>query len=150
MHVSLDFLFALASCHECLRHFYNQYIEERLDRKLATELLSFALDGAVAEPSDLDSQADNLTGLARLLELGGYTCTRRKQINGIRVPLYVEAGERQVAVGVHSGLLSRDEIEHPLEALDGVEGIHVRILNQYIIKRNLPDAYQVIQRMLGP
>lgn len=60
------------SCTRCLRHFKNQHVTSRLDRRLGASLLRYAVHG----PEGLDQidSADELwTAVARLLEMDGLT-----------------------------------------------------------------------------
>lgn len=68
------------------------------------------------------------------------------------VPLLVERHGKRVAIGTYSGLLNPDDVNdgqeafrHPLYALDGKSRVRVKLLNQYMLYRNLPDSYQEIK-----
>ncbi len=135
------------SCESCLQHYHNQHLKERLDRNLAAQLLRYALSGQVPSESSIQNQAQALSGLRRLLELDGFTCQEGARVNGINAPLLVSKDKRQVAVGVHSGLLDENWQGHSMVSLIGGERPYGKILNEYILKRNLPDEHQLVRDM---
>jgi len=63
------------SCESCLRHYRNQHLKERLDRRVAAQLLRYARFGAIPAEESAQKQAADLAALQRLLELDGYRCT---------------------------------------------------------------------------
>jgi hypothetical protein len=133
------------SCESCLRHYHNQHLRDRLDRFVGAQLLRYARSGEIpAEASAID-QAASLEGLARLLQLDGFACTPLAQFDGHTVPLRVTQGNRAVALGVQSGLLATAD-GHSLARL---RPSHARrILNDYILRRNLPDEHRLVTEAL--
>jgi hypothetical protein len=135
------------SCESCLQHYHNQHLKERLDRKLGAELLRYALSGEAPAEASIQSQTQALAGLRRLLELDGFTCQEAARVNRVNVPLLVSKGGRQIGVGVQSGLLDENWQGHSLAALTSGERPSGRILNDYVLKRNLPDEHQLVRDM---
>lgn len=139
------------SCYNCLRHYANQYWHEHLDRHLAATLLRYLLRGDVPETGDITIQRSLLGPLKRMLELDGHSCQGDLNLEGVQVPLAVQGGGVLVAVGTHHGLLDRNasDFAHPLrEALDARDEVHVLLLNEYVLSRNLPVAYQQVKDAL--
>ncbi len=68
---------------------------------------------------------------------------------GEAVPLLVEKHGARVAVGVQSALLSADWDGHSLHRLMGKGRIVGKILNDYILRRNLRDEHQLIRSMFN-
>lgn len=146
------------SCTKCLRHYGNRYWHERLDRHLAAQLLAYAKDGTAPPVPSISEQAWQLTPLHRYLELEGWESRLSTTMAGVEVPLLVKLPEsggggttRFVAVGTYPALLDRnaDEFVHPLQALDGVDEVNVILLNDYVVARDLPTAYQRFRREVG-
>jgi ATP-dependent helicase YprA (DUF1998 family) len=138
------------SCYDCLRHYGNQFWHESLDRNLALTLLNYLLNGAVPATDDFDLQVSRLAPLKRMLELDKYTCNTLTSCQGTTVPLLVQEGNRALAIGSYNGLLNDKSLEfhHPLEELDGAEHTRVLLINEYLLTRNLPGAYDEVKRLL--
>ena len=136
------------SCQSCLRHFFNQHLRDRLDRSLGADLLRYAMTGEINPEYSVDEQAIELRQLKRLLEIDGFTCANSIEIGGIKVPLTVEGSGKRVAVGVRPSLIDADSTSHSLSSLNGCSDILVRVLNSYMLQRNLPDVHQIIRVLL--
>lgn len=57
------------SCHKCLNHFWNQRVQNKLDRSLAIQLLEWGQYGKVARNYDTKEQEEIFKPLKELLEL---------------------------------------------------------------------------------
>jgi hypothetical protein len=138
------------SCYDCLRHYGNQFWHESLDRGLALSLLNYLLDGTVPPTDDFDGQVNFLRPLQRMLELDNYTCKALASHHGHKVPLLIEKGDRFLAVGCYHGLLNDKAVEfhHPLEELDGATQTRVLLVNEYLLTRNLPGAYEEVIQVI--
>lgn len=126
-----------------LRHYHNQYLKDRLDRHLGTELLRYALNGTLPAEKPAAVQADLLKNLRRLLELEGFKCLGPQGVGASVVPLLVSKGAQQVAVGVRPALLEPAWTGHSLEVWPGAS--RPELLNEYILGRNLPDEHQMVR-----
>jgi ATP-dependent helicase YprA (DUF1998 family) len=129
------------SCESCLRHYHNQHLRDRLDRLIGAQLLRYARSGDVPAEASAEAQAESLKALARLLQLDGFVCRSVAQLDGQTVPLLVTQGSGAVAVGVQSALLATDWNGHSLARLPSGRA---RILNDYILRRNLPDEHRLV------
>jgi hypothetical protein len=78
------------ACESCLSHYHNQHLRDRLDRFVGAQLLRYAMSGEIPPEAPLPTQAANLQGLARLLELDGFRCSPLVNTNGQTVPFPVE------------------------------------------------------------
>ncbi len=139
------------SCYQCLRHYANQYWHSRLDRHLAAALLMWMRRGGLPSTGDLNEQSRTLEPLRRMMELEGFDCTPATRIGGIDVPLALRHAGRTVAVGCYHGLLDGDskDFVHPLRSkLAARKDVQVHLVNEYLLSRNLPTAYQQIRRVL--
>ena len=134
------------SCESCLCHYHNQHLRDRLDRFVGAELLRYAMSGEIPEEASLQTQAANLEGLARLLELDRFRCTPMEKVDDETVPLLVEKDGTRAVIGVQSALLSANWDGHSLQRLLR-RRIAGRVLNDYILRRNLPDEHQLIRSM---
>jgi len=130
------------SCESCLRHYHNQHLSNRLDRSVGAQLLRYARSGEIPTEAPAADQAASLEALARLLQLDGFVCTSLAHVGNETVPLLVEVGNRAVAVGVQSALLATGWDGHSLVRLRP-ERVS-RILNDYILRRNLPDEHRLV------
>jgi hypothetical protein len=130
------------SCESCLRHYHNQHLRERLDRRVAAQLLRYARSGQVPVEDTTRKQAADLAALQRLLELDGFRCTAEAG----SIPVLVEKGGKRLAVGTKSGLLDETWQGHSLHSA-GAEPM--QLLNDFILRRNLPDEHQLIRERFG-
>ncbi len=135
------------SCESCLRHYHNQYLQSRLDRQIAAQLLRYGLYGELPAEAASDVQANRLAALQRSLELDGFVCSPMSEFGGITVPLVVRQSERSAAIGLQSGLLQPEWDGHSLRRLLPAAA-SVIVLNDYILRRNLPDEHQLIRERL--
>jgi len=94
------------SCENCLRHYHNQHLRDRLDRFVGAQLLRYARSGKVPAEASPAAQAADLQALARLLQLDGFVCTPLAQLDSQTIPLLVTQGNNAVVVGVQSALLA--------------------------------------------
>jgi hypothetical protein len=133
------------SCESCLRHYHNQHLRDRLDRFVGAQLLRHAMSGNIPEEKAARTQAENLEGLARLLQLDGFQCTALVNVDDCTVPLLVRRDGESVAIGVQSGLLAAGWNGHSLTQLRS--GQARTVLNDYILRRNLPDEHQLVRGM---
>jgi len=81
-----------------------------------------------------------------LLELDGFVCNPLVEVDGHTVPLRVTQGNKTIAVGVQSGLLATGWDGHSLARLR--PGYARRVLNDYILRRNLPDEHRLVSEAL--
>jgi Domain of unknown function (DUF1998) len=126
------------SCESCLRHYHNQHLKERLDRRVAAQLLRYARFGEIPAEEPIRKQAGDLAALQRLLELDGFRCT--EEVGSI--PVLIEKNGERLAVGIKSGLLDETWQGHSLKRA-GTSPI--QIFNDFILRRNLPDEHQLIR-----
>ena len=133
------------SCQSCLRHFYNQHLQNRLDRSLGASLLRYSLSGEVNVEHSVVNQTAELRQIKRLLEIDGFICSNDIEIGGIKVPLTVEGNGKRLALGVQPGLIDADQTSHSLSRIDGRSDICLRVLNSYVLQRNLPSVHRSIR-----
>lgn len=137
------------SCESCLRHYHNQFLKDRLDRKLAAELLRYALYGTLPAEKTPAEQASLLKNLQRMLELEGVTCQGPMVKDGVVVPLIVTSGNRRAFVGIRPALFGPDWQGHSLAQLQ--TGQPPILLNEFVLVRNLPDEHQLLrEKVLSP
>lgn len=137
------------SCESCLSHYHNQHLRDRLDRFVAAQLLRYAMSGEIPPEAPLQAQAASLGGLARLLQLDGFRCTPMASVGGQIVPLMVEKHGASAVVGVQSALLAPNWNGHSLQRLLGRGRVNGTVLNDYILRRNLPDEHQLIRSLFN-
>ncbi|WP_412459277.1 DUF1998 domain-containing protein [Pseudomonas coronafaciens] len=130
------------SCTECLNHFHNQHLQNRLDRHLGAMLLRYAVRGEIPNCSSPEAQVVTLSQLRASLELNGYQCSA---VESHETPLLVARNGRQVAVGCYPGLIGTPEFVHPVAKAKGVHSF--RGLNEYLLRSNLPEAQLMVQAL---
>ena len=141
------------SCTECLRHYGNRYWQERLDRFLAKDLLSYARMGTAPSVASIERQSWQLHPLQRFLELEGWQSEENGTVAGVRVPLAIRSPENAdiFVIGTYPALLDRnaEAFRHPLHALDGEDDARLIFLNDFVVSRDLPAAYREFRKQAG-
>lgn len=130
------------SCTHCLRHYGNRFLHERLDRKLAYQLLRFLRNGVVPQPCSLDEQRQILQPLQAYLELEG-VAVKGRVFAGLQILEVTEAGSSYQVAAAPS--LLRREMAHSLLGREGAVPGKVRVVEEYLIQRDLPTAVQKIR-----
>lgn len=59
------------ACHNCLKHYRNQFVHDKLDRFAALNLLKWCKNSTLPNPQSTDKQAELLSGIKNILELYG-------------------------------------------------------------------------------
>jgi ATP-dependent helicase YprA (DUF1998 family) len=137
------------SCESCLRHYHNQHLRDRLDRHVGAQLLRYALNGELPPEASIEAQVARMASLKRMLELDGFQCETLAAIQGVPVPLLIERAGRRIVVGVQSGILDADWRGHSLHRLIESSVVPGRILNDFVLRRNLPDEHQLVRDAFG-
>jgi hypothetical protein len=137
------------SCETCLRHYHNQHLKDRLDRHVAAQLLRYAMYDETPPEPEIIAQIARLGPLKRMLQLDGFTCRDGVNIAGVTAPLLVERDGRSLAVGLQSGLLTDAWDQHTLKSAINAGRLRGVVLNDYILRRNLPDQHQLIRGEIG-
>lgn len=106
------------------------------------QLLRYARLNEIPAEDTTREQAADLAALQRLLELDGFRCTAEAG----SIPVLVEKGGKRLAVGIKSGLLDESWQGHSLQRT-GI--VPIQILNDFILRRNLPDEHQLIRKRFG-
>jgi hypothetical protein len=117
------------SCESCLRHYHNQHLRDRLDRRVGAQLLRYAMRGELPTEQPVERQAAALGALKRLLELDGYRCESVAPLKDGPVPLMVQRDRQRVVVGIKSSLLDATWNEHSLQRMGAGGGPRPAILN---------------------
>jgi ATP-dependent helicase YprA (DUF1998 family) len=136
------------SCTRCLRYYGNRFWHERLDRRLAADVLRYALTGQAPALQPVSAQAETLVGLARYLELEGWTV--RHPVPEPGVPLVVERRGVSATVGTHPALLTEEfaRQNHSASHAPAAQARRLVLLNDYIVNRDLPTAYSMLRNDL--
>ncbi len=141
------------SCTRCLRHYGNRYWHNRLDRFLAQQLIAYARTGIAPRVEPAEEQATRLRPLRRYLELEGWGTQELVESHGVRMPLAVRSRanpSRTLAVGTSPALNDREDsaFQHDLYRLDSIDNVETLLLNDYVLSRDLPTAYQEVRARL--
>ena len=123
------------SCTKCLRHYGNRFLHDRLDRRLALQLLRFFRTGAVPPFASAADQSLLLRPLARYLELEGWKTATDSS------GALLGSGPRSISVGLYPALLASDiaETTHPTVSSSSNPRV---LLPDYLVEHDLPSAYQ--------
>lgn len=137
------------SCHNCLRHYHNQYFHNSLDRRIGRELLRFLLDGAPLENPIKHKQTQLLLGLADMLRFDGINVETDVEVEGVSVPILAINDNRKVAIDVVHPLVTETHRDGLTVQLDGSAAVRPLSLNAFYLSRNLPSCFLEVKRWLG-
>jgi hypothetical protein len=84
-----------------------------------------------------------------MLELEGYSCESNVPSRRTTVPLVAKGRSNQLAIASYPAQLDpiSREFEHPVS---GALGGPLELINDYLLSRNLPAAYDQVRRKLDP
>lgn len=83
-----------SACHNCLKHYRNQFAHGMLDRFAALDLLRWGTNGSLAEDLSQEAQKSYISPLTHILENSG--CSMRQNAAGIF--LSYERREKELVV----------------------------------------------------
>lgn len=115
-----------SSCHQCLNHFWNQRIQNRLDRQVALQLLLYGQFGKVENGYSIMKQMDIFKPLKELIELNG------SKAEILQNTIVIKSGDISKRVYVYPSMWTNNYKEIPEDAV---------ALSDRLINRALPEAY---------
>lgn len=123
------------ACHDCLKHYWNQRVQNLLDRHLAKQLLDWSKNKRMANPISYERQLTLIQGIKEMacLEDAGFDIIfEREKIYGIK-------DGRKTEIYVHPAMWNKEDKMIP----DGAIAISDKeILN------SMPHAYAIIRNSL--
>jgi hypothetical protein len=135
------------SCQECLRTYYNQHFQHRLDRRLGAQLLSYAIRGDIPTRASSLEQASQLRALARYLELEGYECNLATDLAG--APMILRGKGKKIAVGTRPALVQPNSMSaSQWEERARQKGLQVVCLSEFDVALNLPGVQQYLEGLV--
>ncbi|MEU4603496.1 DEAD/DEAH box helicase [Kribbella sp. NPDC023972] len=144
------------SCYRCLRSFRNRFDHSSMDRQVGASLLRYLLYDKIPEldQTRLDSSTDRLYEDLRLLGETDVDFERAVPVSlpgigTVTAPILATKGGRHFIVGV-SGPLTPNLAPNPAlqDAKENQVGVPVRLVDDLIIRRNLPHASQSVLDLL--
>lgn len=128
------------SCQQCLRHFRNQHLQDRIDRRLAAQLLSYVLTGTPPAIQPAAEQMLDLAQLQRLMELDGFTTTPANK----NTPCRFARNGKGVSIIVHPGMLDPIWAEGEIERRFGARA---EAVSDYVLDRDTPTVHRRISQL---
>ncbi|MCK4258286.1 MAG: DEAD/DEAH box helicase [Halanaerobiales bacterium] len=116
-----------SSCHECLNHFWNQRVQNKLDRHTAIQLLEWGRNGDIEKEFSLEEQFEIFKPLRELLELD-----KVFEVNYNSNSIIVKKGGSENSVYVYPSMWNIRNHMIPYNAI---------ALSDRLIKKALPEAY---------
>ena len=145
-----------ASCYRCLRSFKNKFEHGLLDRHVGAQLLQYLIDGQLADfsPSRL---ASSTVLLRNDLERQGvdamdFELDAPVSTNGsaVRAPILATTRDgRQAVIALSAPLMPGHPADASIAALQSTEGLQVIVVNELVVRGNLPSATRRIVASLG-
>jgi ATP-dependent helicase YprA (DUF1998 family) len=123
-----------SSCHKCLNHFWNQRVQNNLDRNFALDLLDWGRNSKIKKAFSIDEQYNIFKPLKELLELDKEYKVEKRQDR-----IIIEGNMTEKEVYVYPSMWNADSSLFPDDAI---------VLSNRLIIKALPEAYsRVIQSL---
>lgn len=121
-----------SSCHECLNHFWNQKVQNRLNRNLALDLLNWLENSSLPSLIELEKQVTLFEPLKVLLELDGYK---------------VNLNRKGILVSNNKGI-SKNVIIYPVLLNKNLlkKSESIILLSNELVKNALPEAFHILEK----
>ena len=123
------------ACHDCIKHYWNQRVQNLLDRHLAKQLLDWSKNKKMANPIIYDRQVALIKGIkeiASLEEAGVDIVFESNKIYGLK-------GGRKTEIYVYPAMWNTDNKMIPNGAIP---------ISDKLIVNSMPYAYSVIRNSL--
>ena len=136
------------SCYRCLRSYKNKFEHDLLDRYVGASLLRYVLYGTppTLDPARIERSTDILYEDLERQGLDGVTLGRNISLSvpglgSIVAPILVSNGDNvQLVIGLHNPLTPDQPPDPGLGELTEYSTIPVILLDELVVRRNLPSA----------
>jgi ATP-dependent helicase YprA (DUF1998 family) len=125
-----------SACHECLKHFWNQRIQNKLDRHLAMQLLNWGKTGVMAKEFTYKEQCEIFKPIRELLELDG-----EFSVSYNEEKIKVNKGAIQREIFIYPSMWNKNNGKIPKNVI---------ALSDRLVKKALPEAYNQIVSIFSP
>ncbi|HEY9059691.1 MAG TPA: Zn-binding domain-containing protein [Pseudobacteroides sp.] len=124
------------ACQDCIKHFWNQRVHNRLDRYAALELLDWGMHSQLPEEIPVDKQYEIIASLKRVLETG-----TKIRIDNEGKSIFAYYGNVKKKVIVYPAMINENYIN---------AGLSTILIPDRVITKALPKAYNyVCHNILG-
>lgn len=123
-----------SSCHKCLNHFWNQRVQNKLDRHFALDLLQWGKNGEIREAFSIDKQYKIFKPIKELLELDNRYKVKKKKDK-----IVVENDKLEKEVKIYPSMWSSDNLQLPSDAI---------VLSDRLVIKAIPEAYNRVMQSL--
>ena len=121
------------SCHQCLNHFWNQRVQNILDRKIGLQLIEWGIEGKIASELNLSEQDKIFEPIKKILEIDNNCIIERNdKINRIQI-LY---NNNKTNVYIYPVMWGKENKLIPNDAI---------VLSDRIILKALPKAVKKVR-----
>ncbi|WP_163468185.1 DEAD/DEAH box helicase [Fusobacterium sp. IOR10] len=121
------------SCHNCLEHFWNQNVQNKLDRYSGLDLLRWGKTGFVKKKLDFNIQREIFKPLEKLLNLDNYEIFYENE------KIKIKKLDKTIIVLVYPVMLNEKSIK---------KNDNTILLSDNLIKYALPEAFNRIKNIL--
>lgn len=117
------------ACHNCLKHYRNQYIQGQLDRFAALQLLEWGENGVIAEEIPLEEQYRRIVPLKNILELSGCKVAKESQ------SIILSAQNRRKKLSVYPAMWSERQCSDEIFVSDA----YIQYSKPYAVQKILDE-----------
>jgi len=123
-----------SACHECLKHYWNQRIQKRLNRFSALELLNWCIDSSLPDKLTYEQQSKLILPLKELALLES-----KYDIEECNREFYIIGNGKKKKIYVYPDMWRDNDKRIPAGSV---------ALSDSILKRALPKAYSIVTKTL--
>ena len=133
------------SCYQCLRHYGNNFFHHSLDRRLASALVQWIVEGEVPTVSEAEGRRA-LRPLVDLLNLKGLSTVTDVRRGGARVPLVaVREDGSEIWIETRHPLVELAPGSSVVARAAETEFVEYLALDTYTLEHDLPAAVEALQ-----
>ena len=117
------------ACHNCLKHYRNQYVHGMLDRFAGLQLLSWGRKGTIAEELNVEKQKKYIAPLRRILNMSG--CRISFESSGI----YAQEGNQKKRVVIYPAMWAEPHRKDTIYVSD----VYIKYAKPYAVQKILDE-----------
>lgn len=117
------------ACHNCLKHYRNQYVHGMLDRFAALDLLNWGISGSIHPDFPIDQQEKLLSPLKNILSISGYNISNDSN------NIYVDNGQKSKQLVIYPAMRVEPKKQGTVFVSDG----YIKYAKPYAVQKIIDE-----------